>query len=93
MEALIHNRFVINYARSSLSNVAGAAAGILGLQGWIEGFAFYLAASTLLSLVLYLRYPSTYFTSFSSVWTEEVLGGLSSFLLAWTLVNGLVYIY
>lgn len=119
------NNAIITYARASLSSVAGAAAGILGLRGWVAGLAFYIGNSLLLSLCLHLSLivfsntqstssvsskstsaPTTtkrrtlgstyqlYFPAGSpAVWTHQVSGGISSYLLFWTLVHGLVYIY
>lgn len=37
-EALVANAYTLNWSRSFSSLVTGAVAGILGLNGWLEGF-------------------------------------------------------
>jgi hypothetical protein len=51
--AIGHNVRIITYCRSTLAAVAGAAAGILGLQG-LSGFFFYFIASAIMSAGLYV---------------------------------------
>ena len=91
-----NNTLTIQYARSSLAAIAGAAAGILGLQG-LAGFLFYILASAIMSALLYLYSarlsPKTYFARPATVWTAEVGGNLFSYVLFWTLAYGLVHIY
>ncbi|KAJ3052051.1 ER membrane complex subunit 6, partial [Rhizophlyctis rosea] len=86
-----HNTLTLQYARSSLAAIAGAAAGILGLQG-LTGFFFYLLTSGIMSALLYAysaRFtPKTYFANSASVWTAEVGGNLFSYVLFWTLAYG-----
>ena len=52
-EAVRYNARVINIARALLAALAGIAAGILGLTG-LFGFAFYIIASTLMSIIIFL---------------------------------------
>ncbi|KAI9017480.1 transmembrane protein 93-like protein [Gaertneriomyces semiglobifer] len=94
--AVRKNTQIVQYARSSLAFISGAAAGILGIEGWIGGFAFYLASSLLLSLLLWAKTGGNskkYFPRVEMLWTEEVTGNAFSYLLFWTLAYGLVHIY
>ncbi|KAI8588204.1 Rab5-interacting protein-domain-containing protein [Geranomyces variabilis] len=94
--ALRTNMSTLQYARSSLAFVSGAAAGILGLHGWLHGFLFYLACSATLSVLLWLRagcQPSKFFPTADALWLNEVSGNAFSYLLFWTLAYGLVHVY
>ncbi|KND02308.1 uncharacterized protein SPPG_02783 [Spizellomyces punctatus DAOM BR117] len=94
--ALRNNAGVLQYARSSLAFISGAAAGILGLEGWLHGFLFYVASSLVLSLILWLKTgfnPKRYFPTPDMLWVHEVAGNAFSYLLFWTLAYGLVHVY
>ncbi|KAJ3192947.1 hypothetical protein HK101_005705 [Irineochytrium annulatum] len=95
-EAIQHNIRILNYTRSTLAAVAGAAAGILGLQG-LSGFYFYLLASALMSAMLHVYsakgQPGKYLVGWWMVLTHEVVGSMFSYVLFWTLFYGLVHVY
>ncbi|KAI9090512.1 hypothetical protein DFS34DRAFT_585064 [Phlyctochytrium arcticum] len=96
MSSLRTNTITLQYARSSLAFISGAAAGILGLEGWLHGGLFYIFCSLLMSLVLWARTgftPKTYFPTVDAIWIQEVGGNAFSYLLFWTLAYGLVYVY
>ena len=72
----------------------GIAAGILGLESY-AGFAFYLVGTTLVSAMVYvllggmergLEGPD----GARGIWTADVVGGMSGYVLTWTLFYGLV---
>ncbi|KAJ1859426.1 hypothetical protein GGH12_000200 [Coemansia sp. RSA 1822] len=75
----------------------GTAAGILGLTGW-NGFIFFLANWAVISaLILFVKCqgkPSVYFkSSFMDVAGTPLFNTLLSYVLVWTLMHALVYIY
>ncbi|MCJ1367777.1 hypothetical protein MMC16_006911 [Acarospora aff. strigata] len=93
-ESVQHNARTISNIRSLTASLFGIAAGILGFESY-TGFLFYLVGTLLVSTLIYFLLaegrPSRYFQSqVSDLWTAEVFGGLSSFVLTWTLFYGLV---
>ena len=91
---LIHLSQVISQIRSLTASLFGIAAGILGLESY-PGFIFYfigtLIVSALIWGVLAEGKPTRYFENqFSGLWGKDLVGGLSSFVLTWTLFYGLV---
>ncbi|KAJ1995762.1 hypothetical protein GGI25_000740 [Coemansia spiralis] len=75
----------------------GTAAGILGLTGW-NGFIFFMinwaVISTLVLIVKCKGDLSTYFKSgIMDVAGTPVLNTMLSYVLVWTLMHALVYIY
>ncbi|CCX17422.1 Rab5-interacting protein-domain-containing protein [Pyronema domesticum] len=94
-ENVIHNQKSVTDIRSLTSSVLGVAAGILGLES-LTGFAFYLAGSFFVSvLMLFLLaggQPKSFFRGSTEIWTHEVFGttSLSSYVLTWTLFYNLV---
>lgn len=85
---------IISNIRSLTASLFGVAAGILGLESY-PGFLFYLLGTLLVSTLIFFLLaegmPSRHFQSqLSELWTAEVFGGLSSFVLTWTLFYGLV---
>ncbi|KAJ2162282.1 hypothetical protein GGF46_000773 [Coemansia sp. RSA 552] len=75
----------------------GAAAGILGLTGW-NGFIFFLANWAIVSGLIFVvkckGKPSVYFKSgLMDVAGTPLLNTLLSYVLVWTLLHALVYIY
>lgn len=81
----------------------GVSAGILGLESY-SGFLFYLVFSVVTSLLFYMLHVAPeslaekrpvlntgrYFLSALDFWTSGIFGGLSGFVLTWTLFYGLV---
>ncbi|KAA6415450.1 MAG: duf786 family [Lasallia pustulata] len=93
-ESVQHNARVLSNIRSLTASLFGVAAGILGLESY-PGFLFYLCGTFVVSVLVYFTLaearPTTYFQSqMSDLWGAELLGGLSSFVLTWTLFYGLV---
>ncbi|KAJ1894416.1 hypothetical protein LPJ66_005203 [Kickxella alabastrina] len=75
----------------------GTAAGILGLTGW-NGFIFFLINWVVISgLVFFVKCkgkPSVYFKSgFMDIAGSTVMNTLLSYVLVWTLMHALVYVY
>ena len=88
------NPQVLSQIRSLTASLFGVAAGILGLES-VRGFLFYLFGTVLVSeLVISLLAagkPERYFESvWTGLWAKDVVAGLSSFVLTWTLFYGLV---
>jgi hypothetical protein len=85
---------VVSNIRNLTASLFGVAAGTLGFESY-TGFVFYLIGSLIVSAVIFtLRTegkPGDYFhRPLGDLWGGEVLGGLSSFVLTWTLFYGLV---
>ena len=85
---------VISQIRSLTASLFGVAAGVLGLES-LQGFFFYFLGtifiSQLISSLLANGEPDRYFESrWNGLWGKDVFGGLSSFVLTWTLFYGLV---
>ncbi|KAL9604792.1 MAG: hypothetical protein Q9219_000240 [cf. Caloplaca sp. 3 TL-2023] len=93
-ESVQHNNQIISTLRSLTASLFGVSAGILGLESY-AGFIFYILGTQFVSLLVYLVLAegkqARYFQSpWRDLWAGEVLGGLSSFVLTWTLFYGLV---
>lgn len=85
---------VLSQIRSLTASLFGIAAGILGLES-ARGFLFYLLGTVLVSQLtvglLAAGKPERYFESvWTGLWAKDVVSGLSSFVLTWTLFYGLV---
>ncbi|KAI9828770.1 MAG: hypothetical protein M1832_001875 [Thelocarpon impressellum] len=90
-ESLAHNAKTLSNIRHLTSSLFGVAAGILGLESY-AGFAFYLLGTTFVSALVWAllgRGPGLEGQT-RGIWTAEVLGGLSGYVLTWTLFFGLV---
>ena len=93
--AIQRNAAIIEYCRTSGAAISGAAAGILGLTG-LNGFAFFVIFSIVLSLMLALKAgPSwnKFFTSRRQIWFDGMVGGLFTYVLLWTFLYGMVHVY
>ncbi|KAI4231476.1 MAG: hypothetical protein L6R40_007726 [Gallowayella cf. fulva] len=93
-DSVAHNASTLSNIRSLTSSLFGIASGILGLESY-AGFLFYLAGTLLVSLLVWAilcrREAGRFFQSpGADLWAGEVVGGLSSFVLTWTLFYGLV---
>ena len=85
---------VISNIRSLTASLFGVAAGTLGLESY-AGFIFYLLASLVVSVMIFALKtdgkPGAYFYKpLGDLWLGDVFGGLSGFVLTWTLFYGLV---
>lgn len=82
------------HIRSITSLAIGIGAGILKLESYY-GFLFYIVFSIFIGVlhhfVIAKGQPEQYFLSpFNDVWAGELVLGLSSFILMWTLFYDLV---
>jgi hypothetical protein len=85
---------VISNIRNLTASLFGVAAGTLGLESY-PGFIFYLVGTLLVSILLFALKtdgkPGAYFyRPLGDMWLGDVFGGLSGFVLTWTLFYGLV---
>lgn len=88
------SRQTISNIRNLTASLFGVAAGTLGLESY-PGFAFYLAGTLLTSALIYILRTNSkpeafFYKPGSEMWTGGLFEGLSSFVLTWTLVYGLV---
>ncbi|KAK1711054.1 Rab5-interacting protein-domain-containing protein [Colletotrichum lupini] len=102
-ESVMHNTKTLSNLQSLSASLFGVAAGILGLESY-SGFLFYLVFSFITAALFYVLriapestsagFPflstSRYFKGPFDFWTSGLLGGLSGFILTWTLFYGLV---
>lgn len=89
-----HNTQVVSNIRNLTASLFGVAAGTLGLESY-PGFIFYLVGTSIVSALIFASRadgkPAAFFHSpLGDLWGGEVFGGLSSFVLTWTLFYGLV---
>jgi hypothetical protein len=76
------------------ASLFGVAAGTLGLESY-PGFAFYLIGTLLVSALIFFlraeaRPKSFFYRPLGDLWAGDLISGLSSFVLTWTLFYGLV---
>ncbi|KAJ3376114.1 hypothetical protein GGF31_000181 [Allomyces arbusculus] len=96
--ALMHNTQVLTFCRSAFAIVAGITAGILGLTGW-AGFGFFVVATLVLSALLTVvkvgaRQTRYFKAPMQEIWVSGVTsGGVFTYILFWTMVNGMIRIY
>ena len=93
--AVRRNAANIEYCRTSAAAVAGATAGIMGLTG-LYGFAFFVAYSLFLSVLLTVKvgsHWSKYFTTRRALLFDGIIGGLFTYVLLWTFLYGMVHVY
>ncbi|KAI8325839.1 hypothetical protein GQ54DRAFT_178359 [Martensiomyces pterosporus] len=91
------NNLALSNIHTLTSWGVGTAAGVLGLTGW-NGFIFFLINWVFISaLVFFVKCegkPSVYFkSSLMDVAGTPVLNTMLSYVLVWTLMHALVYIY
>jgi hypothetical protein len=92
--AYFFHKQVISNIRSLTASLFGAVAGTLGLESY-PGFAFYLAGTFAVSALIFgLRTESNpkkfFYSPVADLWVGDVMGGLMSFILTWTLFYGMV---
>ncbi|KAI2803038.1 hypothetical protein BLOT_007161 [Blomia tropicalis] len=93
--ALQHNHHLIEYCRTSMSALAGCTAGIIGFTSFY-GFAFYLVMVVVLWLMLMAKAGKgwkQFFTSRMGILTNGFIGGLTTYVLFWTFLYGMVHVY
>ncbi|XP_057381368.1 ER membrane protein complex subunit 6-like [Daphnia carinata] len=93
--AIRNNAMVVEYCRTSMAALGGAAAGILGLTS-LYGFVFYIFCAVAIWLLLLLKagpHWQKYFTSRSSLLSSGLSGGLITYVLFWTFIYGMVHVY
>ncbi|XP_045202971.2 ER membrane protein complex subunit 6-like [Mercenaria mercenaria] len=89
------NNGILDYCRTSMSSLSGAAAGVLGLTG-LYGFAFYFIMAFALSFFLMMKAGTSwnkYFISRRDLVTKGLFGGLFTYVLCWTFLYGMVHVY
>lgn len=84
---------VVSNIRALTASLFGVAAGTLGLESY-PGFIFYLLGTAAVSGLIYAfraegKPNSYFFAPFSDLWAGDIMGGLLSFVLTWTLFYGL----
>ncbi|KAF7490678.1 ER membrane protein complex subunit 6 [Sarcoptes scabiei] len=93
--AITHNNHLIEYCRTSMSALAGSTAGIIGFTS-LYGFAFYILMVLILWLMIMSKAGPNYHRYFTSPWsvlTNGFLGGLTTYVLFWTFLYGMVHVY
>lgn len=100
-----HNYSLVSYCRTSVSFLAGCIAGILGLTGnvtlnalflGLSGFMFYFLSQGLLSFLLFQKggkFWKKYFVHRSCLIYNGVFGELTTYILFWTFIYGMVHVY
>eukprot|EP00742_Colponemidia_sp_Colp-10_P003606 GILJ01003838.1.p1 GENE.GILJ01003838.1~~GILJ01003838.1.p1 ORF type:complete len:114 (-),score=16.12 GILJ01003838.1:193-534(-) len=94
-DKVLHNGRVLAFCRIFASIVGGIVTGAFGLTG-LEGIGMFFAFTFISSFVLFLKAdmnPAPYFKSSMDVWTGNLLGGMMSFILFWTLLYNMIHIY
>jgi len=89
------NHNIIEYCRTSMSALSGSAAGIIGLTS-LYGFAFYFLMAIVLWLIIIVNvgnHWTKYFTSRRQILTNGLFGGLTTYVLFWTFLYGMVHVY
>ncbi|CAG2173049.1 unnamed protein product [Oppiella nova] len=93
--AMATNHNIIEYCRTSMSALSGSAAGIIGLTS-LYGFAFYFLMAIVLWLIIIVNvgnHWTKYFTSRRQILTNGLFGGLTTYVLFWTFLYGMVHVY
>jgi len=89
------NHNIIEYCRTSMSAMSGSVAGIIGLTS-LYGFAFYFVMAVILWLIIIVKVGNNwtkYFTSRRQILTNGLFGGLTTYVLFWTFLYGMVHVY
>ena len=94
--AITNNHHLVEYCRTSMSALAGCTAGIIGLTSF-QGFAFYLVMVIILWLMVMTKAGwfswRKYFISKWNILTNGFFGGLTTYVLFWTFLYGMVHVY
>ncbi|CAG2120252.1 unnamed protein product, partial [Medioppia subpectinata] len=89
------NHNIIEYCRTSMSAMSGSVAGIIGLTS-LYGFAFYFVMAVILWVIIVVKVGNNwtkYFTSRRQILTNGLFGGLTTYVLFWTFLYGMVHVY
>ncbi|CDO54841.1 similar to Saccharomyces cerevisiae YLL014W EMC6 Member of a transmembrane complex required for efficient folding of proteins in the ER [Geotrichum candidum] len=91
---IIDNKKSIEFIRNVTSLIFGISAGVLRLE-FQYGFIYYIGLSAAVSALIHFwvaksRPQDFFLNKRSDVWVEGILGGVSSFVLTWTLFYNLV---
>merc|ERR1712154_472166 len=93
--SLRQNAAVLEYCRTSMSALAGATAGIMGLTSLL-GFVFYFISAFVLSAFLTVKAGTrwnSFFITRQVLFFNGLLGGLFTYILFWTFLYGMVHVY
>ncbi|XP_025087704.1 ER membrane protein complex subunit 6-like [Pomacea canaliculata] len=93
--SLRQNAAILEYCRTSMSALAGATAGIMGLTSLL-GFVFYFVSAFVLSVFLTIKAGSrwnAFFISRKILFISGLFGGLFTYILFWTFLYGMVHVY
>lgn len=93
--AINHNHHLVEYCRTSMAALAGCTAGIIGLTS-LQGFAFFLLMVLALWVMILAKAGSNWRRFFTSKWailTNGFLGALTTYVLFWTFLYGMVHVY
>ncbi|KAK7418305.1 hypothetical protein QQZ08_011292 [Neonectria magnoliae] len=102
-ESVVHNTKSLSNIHSLSASLFGITVGILGLESY-SGFLVYFAFSCITTLLFYaLRVapeslsegrspldPTRFYRGAFDFWLSGAFGGISGFILTWTLFYGLV---
>eukprot|EP00117_Sycon_ciliatum_P029046 scpid85153/ scgid23220/ Transmembrane protein 93 len=93
--ALRGNAATVEFCRTAAASISGGAAGILGLTG-LYGFIFYIIAALATSCLLVVRTRTNvdkYFLRKQNIWFDGILGAVSTYVLFWTFLYGMVHVH
>ena len=94
--AISVNHYLVEYCRTSMSALAGCTAGIIGLSS-LQGFTFYAIMVVIFWLMILVKADGSnwhrYFISKWNILTNNFLGGLTTYVLFWTFLYGMVHVY
>jgi len=90
----MHSPQTVSNIRNLTASLFGVAAGTLGLESW-PGFLFYLLGTLLVSGLIYVLRAETrpgkfFYRPATDLLMGELVSGVMSFVLTWTLFYGLV---
>lgn len=94
-DRIAFNQRILNYCRTFVAIISGAAAGILGLTG-VVGFLTFFLTTFLLSVGLFLKVAGDakpFFRKPNDIWTEGINQAMLSYILFWTLFYDIVHLY
>jgi len=93
--AIRSNAAIIEYCRISMAALAGGTAGIMGLTS-IWGIGFFFCSGLLLWLLLLVKagtHWQQYYVSRKALLMSGLTSGLTTYILFWTFLYGMVHVY